>query len=133
MTPFTPGNPLEKVLLAAQSGAVEPAALFQRMYLSQVFVLLDKQPDPDGKWDKTTSLMVLNNARGEPMMAIFTAPERSQDWPAQAPAFRHGILVDFPWVLKGMAAGVGIVVNPGCSVGVEMSADIVQKLKDGLA
>jgi len=63
------------------------------------------------------------------MLAIFTNPERSSGWPTRFPQFGVGLLTDFKWLLKGVASGVGIVINPGSSAGLEMSPSKVSQLK----
>jgi hypothetical protein len=133
MESFNAMNPLEEALLATQTRKVQPSKLFDTLYASQVFVLINKDLNPSGAWDGDTALLVLNSQSGIPVVAIFTSSERSVGWLERAGAFQHGLLVDFRWLLKGIAEGVGIVLNPGSSVGVELAPNIVQKLKESTA
>lgn len=126
---FEPANDLERALLQAQRGQLPVVSFMDKLLASQVFVLLDKEPGPSGKWDNSASPMVLTNQEGKPVMAMFTAPERSTEWPKREPRFTHGLLTDFAWLLRGLAPGVGLVINPGLSAGLEMPASGVAQLK----
>jgi len=125
---FEPQNELEHSLVQAQAGRLPVPELMRAFLTSQVFVLLDKDPGPSGKWDNSSSPMVLSNSTGSPLLAIFTSPERSSTWPTQLPQFAFGLLTNFSWLLKGIAPNVGIVVNPGSSVGMEIPPAGVQQL-----
>ena len=130
---FAPLNALEQALLDTQEGRLPPAAFFQRLCDAQVFILIDKEIPENGVWTPDIALLVLNSQSGIPVVAMFTAPERSVAWLAQAPAFKFGLQIDFRWLLNGLAEGVGIVLNPGAAVGVELPSSIVQKLKASAA
>ena len=86
---FSPLNPLEETLLQAQLGAGPASDFFDELLGSQVFVLLDKDLGPDGQWDPSINLCVLTNAAGKPVLAAFTAPERSAQWYQHLPQFQH--------------------------------------------
>jgi hypothetical protein len=106
----------------AQRGAISIGEFVKTLLGSQVFVLLDRDPGPSSVWNNTASPLVLNNQSGMPMLAIFTALERSADWSERIPDYSFGLLTDFRWLLKGIASGVGLVINPGSKVGLEMPA-----------
>lgn len=128
---FTPLNRLEEVLLAAQRGEVQPSTLFDTLYAGKVFIMIDRPLDAGGQPDAEAQLLMLNSPDGRPVIAMFTAPERATGWPDKAPTFRHGLVVDFRWLVGGIPDGVGLVLNPGVEVGVEMSPSVVQKLRAG--
>jgi hypothetical protein len=115
--------------MSAQVGATPIDAFIGSLLASQVFVLLDKDPGPSRNWDNSASPLVLHNQSGVPMLAVFTAPERSTGWPERIPGYTFGLLTDFRWLLKGITSGVGLVINPGSSVGLEMPATGVARLK----
>ena len=130
---FTPLNALEQALLDTQHGRLLPAAFFQQLCDSQVFILIDKEIPEGGSWTPEIALLVLNSQSGFPVLAMFTAPERSLAWLQRAPAFQFGLQVDFRWLLQSIASGVGVVLNPGAVVGVELPPELVNKLKAGAA
>lgn len=115
-------------MLEAQAGRLAVGDFLDVLVSSQVFMLLDKEIDSDA-WDDSASVMVLSNRNGVPMLAVFTSAERAVGWPAQLPQFGFGLLADFRWLLRGVGAGVGIVVNPGLSVGLELAAERVTELR----
>ena len=126
---FAPLNALEQALLDTQEGRMLPAAFFEQLTGGTVFILLDKAIPEGGSWTSDTSLLVLNSQSGFPVIALFTAPERSIAWLAQAPAYPHGLQISFRWLLQGISAGVGLVLNPGSAVGVELPPSLVDKLR----
>ena len=133
MTAFAPLNPLETALQQAQAGERKPSDLFAALHDAQVFVLVDRELGPGGTWTEDTSLLVLNSPSGAPVVAVFSAPERAKDWPERAPAFRWGLHVEFRWLLQGLSPQVGIVVNPDSEVGVELTTEILGKLRQTVA
>lgn len=126
---FVPLNALEQALLDTQEGRLLPAALFEQLNSATVFILLDQAIPEGGSWRSDTGLLVLNSQSGFPVIALFTAPERSIAWLAQAPAYPHGLQISFRWLLQGISAGVGLVLNPGAAVGVELPPSLVDKLR----
>ena len=126
-------TPLESSLVEAQSGAISIDEFLAGFVESKVFVLLDKDPGPSGKWDNTISPLVLNSQSGIPMLAVFTAPERSTSWARRLPQYPFGILTDLRWLLKGTTSGVGMVINPGSAVGFELSPPGVERLRTSAA
>jgi hypothetical protein len=133
MTDFTPANDLEQTLLAARDGTVPASRLFEALFAARVFTLMNEAPGADGDFSEKASMLVLNSEGNVPMVGLFTAPERAEGWPAQAPAYCHGLLVEFRWLLPRLADGVGIVLNPGAPVAVELPPVLVGKLRDSAA
>lgn len=130
---FSPLNRLEATLLAAQTGTGPSSAFFDELVQSQVFLLLDREIGEDGRWDPAINLCVLTNAQGRPVVAAFTAPERSTDWYAHLPQFKYGLLVTFAWLMQGLGPEVGVVVNPGLPVGVELGPEAIMDLRQQAA
>ena len=126
---FSPTNALEHALLDAQEGNRSSTDFLSELLGSQVFVLLDREIGPKGHWDESINLCVLTNATDGPVVAAFTSPERSIPWHERLPQFGHGLLVDFSWLLQGLGPEVGVVINPGWSVGVELAPEAVERLK----
>lgn len=126
---FSPLNPLEESLLQVQLGAAPAADFFSQLLRSQVFVLLDKDLGPDGQWDPSINLCVLTNAAGKPVLAAFTAAERSAPWYQHLPQFQFGLSVGFVWLMQGLGPDVGVVINPGHGVGVELAPEAIVRLR----
>ena len=127
---FQPINALEDALIEAQAGRLDAQGFLDTLMRAQVFVLIDKDPGAED-WDNTATPLVLPNGSGLQVMAVFTAAERSEMWPARIPQFTHGLPTDFRTLVRGIAKEVGIVINPGHAAGLELSADRVAALALG--
>ncbi len=128
-TGSAPLNDLELRLMQAQDGTLAAPAFLDSLLADQVFVLLDKAVDADAEWDDSITPLVLTSEANEPMFAIFSAVERAAPWSEQLPQFENALQVDMRWLLTAMSDGVGIVLNPGFDVGMEMIPDAVAQLK----
>ena len=113
---FVPVNDLETRLQQAQVGRIPASDFLDDLLSAQVVVLLDKDPGPSGVWDNSASPLVLSNTAGLPVLAMFTAPERSTAWHRQLPRFQFALATQFQWLLQGIANDVGVVLNPGHTV-----------------
>lgn len=130
MTPrFDPLNDLETALVAAKTGTGSIDALIDRLQASQVFLLLDRDPGPETARDESAQPLTLNNALGQPVLAMFSAPERSISMTMAYPQYGVGVWVGFPWLLRLVRPGVGLVLNPGAVAGFEMPAEGVLSLQ----
>lgn len=129
---FVPLNALESVLQSVRAGEAPAADFLQALPSSQVVVLLDTDPGPEGNWESSALPLVLNSPQGSPVLAIFTAPERAIAMTSQFPAFCHGLQIDCAWMLQRISAGVGLVVNPGTLMGMEIPPSVVTQLQAGL-
>ena len=109
-TPFEPLNDLEVRLLQAQDGTLTAAQFLDGLLTSTAFVLLDKAIGEDGAWDESISPLVLTSESGEPMFAVFTAPERAGLWHEQLPQFAHAMPIAVHALLAGIGDGVGLVL-----------------------
>ena len=126
---FQAENHLEHALIEAQAGVLSVGEFLETLVSSQVFVLLNKEIDSNG-WDNSVSPMILSNQKSVPVLVMFTSPERSDGWPAKFPNFSFGLLTEFRWLLQGVAPGVGIVINPGLLVGLELAPARVAELRE---
>ncbi|MBS0208472.1 MAG: SseB family protein [Planctomycetes bacterium] len=124
---FDPLNELENALVAAQEGRLPVVSFIDKLLASKVALLLQNDPGPT--WDNSTAPLILTNDAGHPVIAVFTALERSLEWTKREPKFTFALLTDFVWVLRGISAGVGLVLNPGLPTGLEMPASGVAQLK----
>lgn len=117
---FEPNNDLEHVLVQAQAGKLSVPDFFAYLLKSQVVILLDSAPPQSGPWDNNISPLVLRSSTGSNVLAVFTSKERATPMAQKAKKHQYALLTDFNWVLKGVAPGVGIVINPGWPVGLEI-------------
>ncbi|MBL9165260.1 MAG: SseB family protein [Planctomycetaceae bacterium] len=99
------------------------------MKQSQVVALFNGDPTMAKGMRLNAQPLLLNSSDGEPMLAIFTSIERSKIWSQKQTDFSFGMQVPFEWLLRGTVSGVGLVINPGSTVGLEMSPAGVTQLK----
>lgn len=130
--PFAPRNDLERQLQAAQTGEMSPEDFMQELLAAQLFMpVLDDSGGIQGfqKTDQAQPLVV----QGEddvPVLILFTSPERAKGFVEEFPGYeKGGILVDVTWILERVGGGMGMIINPGWEVGIDMPAEMVEHLK----
>jgi hypothetical protein len=126
---FHPSNELERALVQAQARTMSVDDFFARLLASQAVLLLDKEV-PESGWDNGISPLVLVSPRGGNVLAIFTSVERATPMSQNSNTHKYALLVDFRWILKGVTPGLGIAVNPGWGVGLEIEPARVAELKN---
>lgn len=127
--PFQPRNDLESQLLAAQEGRLSGEEFMTRLLGSQVFMPV-RETHPIGGFqasDKAVPLS-LTSEDGTEVLVLFTSPERAKPFVQDHPAYQGGLLAEFRWVLEKMGDGVGIALNPGWAVGIDMAPGMVRQL-----
>ncbi len=126
---FIPRNELEEELLRAQRGEIAGDVFMQDLLAAQVFMPVYEKYQIGGLQtsDKAQPLM-LEGENGEQYLAVFTSPERAKPVTRDYPGYGGGLLVEFKWILEKTGGGVGLILNPGWSAGVEMESDLVQQL-----
>lgn len=125
---FEPRNDLEQQLLSAQNGHFAITDFVAALVDSQVFVLLDGEVPDSGDLTGVQPLQIAD-AQGHNVLAVFTSPERSSAIVARLPDFKFGLLVAFRWLLQTGPSNTGLVINPGSSVGLELPASGLARIK----
>jgi hypothetical protein len=72
--------------------------------------------------------MRITGAHGTPVLALFTSADRATVWAERYEEFRTAVVVDARWALLQIETGCGVAINPGHSVGFEVSAEGLPKL-----
>jgi hypothetical protein len=127
---FEPRNDLERHLLAAQEGEVSDDAFMQKLMASQVFMPVQDEATAIANFqrsDKAVPLM-LESEEGGQVVILFTSPERAKPFLKDFPGYGGGLLTEFTWVLERTGSGVGISLNPGWPVGIDMEPQMVAQL-----
>ena len=132
-TEFFPTSPLEHSLLKAKRDASSMGEFFTELVRSNVFVLADQAASPQSGFDSSINLCVLKNKSGSSVVPAFTAREMATPWHERQPQFRYGILVDAASLINGLESGVGLVLNPGQPVGVEIPSELINRLQQQLS
>lgn len=122
-------NDFEVCLLQVQDGMLIVVQFFDGLLILMVFVLLDKVIGEDGVWDESILLLVLISESGELMFVVFIVLECVGLWYEQLLQFVYVMLIVVYVLLVGIGDGVGLVLNLGLDVGMEMIFDVVVQLK----
>jgi hypothetical protein len=124
MTDLTPLTPIEALLQSAMDGKTPIGAFMKAFVASDVVLLTGSLVTPDGSGFDP----LLFDKQGTLHVAVFTHMERVGFHSQQAP---HTIRMQMLEVLKRVPGGYGVVVNPGTTLGLELSpAGIGEILKD---
>jgi hypothetical protein len=126
---FLPANDLEEKLLAAQEGRIPGDELLRALMESQLFMPIEEKHAIAGlqSSDKAQPL-VLKNEDGGAALALFTSPERGKAFLEAYPNYRGGLVAEFTWILDRIGADIGVSLNPGAEVGIDMEPEMLQEL-----
>ena len=128
MNDAAPQTPIETLLKTAMDGQL-PIGLFMKAFVaSQVVLLTGSLVTPDGSGFDP----LLFDKQGVLHVAVFTDMSRVGFHSQQAP---HTIRMLMLEVLKRVPGGYGVVINPGTSLGFEISpsgvGEILKDFADG--
>lgn len=121
MTDLAPQNPLETLLKSAMDGQVPLKAFMQAFMASEVVLLTGSLVTADGSGFDPL-LFAINSVMH---VAVFTDEARVGDYPQGAPNIIRMRMIE---VLKRVPGGYGVVVNPGTSLGLELSWQGIQEI-----
>jgi hypothetical protein len=124
-----PLNDFERMLMAVQDGSAQADTMLDALPATTLVILVDRAPGPDDLFEGIAVPLVLGNPQGRPLLAVFTAPERSIPMTLQFPQFGFALPVLFRELLKVMRPGIGLVLNPGTAFGFEMPAASVERMR----
>ena len=124
MNTLAPQTPIETLLQTAMDGKLPIRAFMQAFVASEVVLLTGSLVTADGSGFDP----LLFDKQGVLHVAVFTDMARVGFHTQQAPHTLRWLLLD---VLRRVPGGYGVVVNPGTSLGFEISpSGIGELLKD---
>ena len=124
MTDLPPQTPIETLLQTAMAGTLPIAAFMQAFVASEVLLLTGSRVTPDGSGFDP----LLFDKQGTLHVAVFTDAARIGPHAQQAPHQIRWLMRD---VLRRVPGGYGVVINPGTTLGFEISpAGVGEILKD---
>jgi hypothetical protein len=126
---FVPQNDLERRLIAAQEGRIEPQDFIQTLLGSEVFMPIYEKHQIMGLQteDRARPLKIQTDEGGE-VLVLFTSPERAKEFVRDFPGYGGGLVADFTWVLEKLGLGFGIALNPGLEYGMDFEAQDVAQI-----
>ena len=114
---------LERAIVSVQSGTLDFRTMMWTFAASHLFVASATEPAED--LGGVHPLVV--QREGIDLLALFTSPGRAEVFAEGHPYL--SVRIGFE-LLRWMPPGVGLVVNPGSTVGFEMQADGIARLRD---
>ncbi|MEJ2646380.1 MAG: SseB family protein [Gammaproteobacteria bacterium] len=126
---FEPRNDLERRLMAAQEGRLEADEFMRGLLGDQVFMPVREQ-DKIANFQRSDQAVPLSLEAddGTQVLVLFTSPERAKAFLEDFEGYDGGLLTEFSWVLERVGGGVGIALNPGWEVGMDLDPAMVQEL-----
>lgn len=122
---FVPQNDLEEALMRCWQDSTLLGPFVMKLMSSQVVVLA---PEVDEDFPERLDPLTITGANGVPVVALFTSTDRATPWAERNSGYRSALVTDASWVLMGIRPGVGAAINPGWAVGLEVTADGLQKI-----
>jgi hypothetical protein len=125
-----PRNELERLLLEMQEGRVAPENFARQLLDHQVFMPVKDEKHAIKGFQTSTQAtpLILEDEEGTPVLILFTAPEHAKSFTSDIEGYSGGILTEFSWVLRRMAQGLAISMNPGEELGYDFDTDMVAML-----
>ncbi len=123
----TSRNELEALLSTVHSGEVDPETFVARLLNMQVFMPIQDEKHKIAGFQASTRAepLIVEVEDDQKIMILFSAPERAKDFLTQFPGYSGGLLTEFAWVLRRMADGMGIALNPGDELGFDFDAEMI--------
>jgi len=126
---FLPENDLEKRLIQAQTGEISGELFLKEMMDMELFMPVFEKNDIAGFQDSEKAKpLIVEDDDGQQLVVLFTSPERAKEFLTDFPGYGGGLLAEFSWIIEKLGAGVGVIVNPGMEVGLELEAEMLEQL-----
>ena len=126
MPELIPGNPLEQGLASVRSGLIELTDFLHTFVFAEIVVPSGTEPHDDG----SGFTPLLYEKGGVELIAAYTSGTRV---PTVDGAIPHCLVIRGGEFLRRMSANYGLVLNPGWSLGMEISPDGVRRIVDNMA
>lgn len=121
-------NELEFLIQAGRDGKVSIGTVFQCLLRSQVYMVLDQELK-DGKVPEGVKSLMVKSEDGGQMLTVFTGEERARHFLDKQPGYKYPAAFPANLLLDSPENDMGLVINPELSVGVQLSAEVLQSLK----
>ncbi len=121
MQPFEPANDLERALQKAQAGEMPLSDFLPRLWAADLFAPSEEEIQVD----RQAFRPVLVPGKDAQLVVVFTALERAAGLHRTAP---HVLKVAAREFLPRTPQGLGLAINPGLAVGIEIAPAGLQRM-----
>lgn len=128
---FIPGSELELQLVQLQLHQRISDQFLDTLFSSQLVLLTAQQPTEDTV-PADLSPLIIRDQQGARFLAIFTNLELATAQAEQFKPYQYGFVVGGDWVIGNLSDNLGVVINPGCNVGVQIPAKHLATVKQQL-
>lgn len=125
-----PETELEQVLADAKQRKVSVEDAMNFLFRSEASVL-DTDFDRDHP-NKLHNPLRQFGPNDEPLIALFSSPKRAEPLRQRRPEFRYLKTVEVASLIRALAPGIGLVLNPGWKVGVQLPPQEIDRIKSCL-
>lgn len=122
---------LDFLLQAGQEGRVTLSTVFQVLLRSEVWVLLNKDPEKAEPTD-TVQPLIIEGEDGHPALVMFTDRAAAESAAERFPDYKYPQLAPAAAVIDGLSPRAGLFINPGSSHGLRIVPDGVVGFRNGL-
>ena len=126
MPELIPGNPLEEALASLRSGLIDLTDALHTFVFAEIIVPSGTELQPDG----TGLTPLLYEKNGVELVAAYTSGDRVPAVDGKTP---YCLVILGGEFLRRMSPGYGLVINPGWSLGMEMSPEGISRIVDNMA
>ncbi len=118
---------VENLLVAMHEGQLAPEEFARRLLKEQVFMPVRDEKHRIAGFQASTKAapLVVDDEDGNRVLVLFTSPDRAKAFLAHYPGYSGGLLTEFSWVVKRIAEGMGISINPGQQLGMDLDPEMV--------
>lgn len=123
----TSRNTVEDLLVAMHEGHLAPEEFARRLLKEQLFMPVQDEKHKIGGFQASTKAtpLIVDDQDGNRVLVLFTSPDRAKAFLAHYPGYSGGLLTEFAWVVKRIAEGMGISINPGQQLGMDLDREMV--------
>lgn len=126
----SPRNDVERLLVDMAEGRIEPEDFAKQLLDLQVFMPVQDEKHQIMGFQTSTKAqpLIIEDEDGNRVLVTFSAPERAKALAADFPNYSGGLLTEMSWILRRMASGMGLTINPGMEPGFDFDPDMVAML-----
>jgi hypothetical protein len=126
----TSRNDIERLLADVAEGRIEPEDFAKQLLDLQVFMPIQDEKHQIAGFQLSTKAqpLIIEDEDGNKVLVTFSTPERAKVLAADFPNYSGGLLTEMSWILRRMAAGMSLTINPGMEPGFDFDPDMVAML-----